>query len=270
MTGKIFAETLGRGWKTMLYWGIGMALYSLIITVAVLDDQTLQQMLTLINSLPAFLMQGFMGTADIAFMTTPNGYFATKYFTTAMLIFSAYAILAGMAVTANDEDAGILDSFLSLPIRRWAVIIERGLAHVLMLLGVLVLAFMGVAVGSLLVPHVSYDLGGILVGILNMLPSLLFVLLATIFFGVLFRRRSVALGVSAALVIFSYLIYFVTSGAPDSPIAPLGLLSFYHYYNGVGVMQFGLDLANVGLLLALAAVFAALSLLRFERRDIGL
>ncbi len=270
MTGKIFAETLGRGWRNMLYWGVGMAFYSLVITVAVLDDQTLEQMLSLINSMPSFLMQGFMGSADIAFMTTANGYFATKYFTTGLLIFSAYAVMAGMSVTANDEDSGILDSFLSLPIQRWSVIIERGLAHALMLLGVLLIAFLGVAIGTVFVPQMSYDLGGIIVGMFNMLPSLLFVLAVTILFGVLFRRRSVALGAASALVISSYMLAFASNGAPNSAIAILGRLSFYHYYNGVGVMQFGLDYGNVGLLVAVAALFAVLSVWRFQRRDIGL
>lgn len=270
MTAKIFAEALRGGWKTMLYWGVGMAFYSLVITMAVLDDQTLQQMLSLVNSLPSFLMQGFMGSADIAFMTTPNGYFAAKYFSIAMLIFSAYTVMAGMAVTANDEDAGIMDSFLSLPVQRWSIILGRGLAFALMQLGVIVLAFGGVAIGALFVPHVSYDLAGIAAGMLNMLPSLLFVLLLTILLGTVFRRRSVAMGAAAAFVVFSYLIDFVTRGAPTSAIAPLGWLSFFHYYDGVGMMQFGADFAHIGLLLGAAALSGVLAIRCFQRRDIGL
>lgn len=270
MTGKIFLETLGRGWKTMFYWGFGMALYSLLIAVTVMDDQVLQQMLSLINSLPAFMMQGLMGSADITFMTSPNGYFAAQFFTTAVLILSAYALLSGMAVTANDEDAGILDSFLSLPLPRWSVMAGRGLAHGVMLSGSVLLAFSGVVLGALLVPHVTYDLGGIALGMLNMLPSLLFVLAITILLGVLFRRRSMALGAASTLVIFSYVIDFVARGAPDSAFAPLGLLSFFHYYDGVGMMQFGLNAVHVALLLGAAAVCLALALWRFQRRDIGL
>lgn len=270
MIGRIFSETLRRGWRTMLYWGVGMGLYALMITVAVLDDQTLQQLTGVIQSMPSFLLQGFMGSADIQFLTSPNGYFAAKYFSIALLIFSAYAVMAGMAVTANDEDEGILDGFLSLPIHRWEVIIGRGLASLVMIAAAVCLTYLGVVIGAQLVPHVSYDLGGIALGTLNMLPSLFFILAMTVLFGVLFRRRSVALGLAAAVVIFSYTVDFIASGLGDSALASTGYLSFFHYYDGVGVMQTGVNLANVGLLAGVGAVFLALALWRFQKRDIGL
>jgi len=270
MTGQIFVETLRRGWRTMLMWGLGMGLYAVMITVAVLDDQTLQQLTGVISSMPSFLLQGFMGSADIQFMTSPNGYFAVKYFSIALLIFSAYAVMAGMAVTANDEDEGIMVGFLSLPIHRWAIIAGRGLAYLLMITFAVLLTYAGVVFGSRLVPHVSYDLGGIAVGTLNMLPSLFFVLAMTVLFGVLFRRRSVALGLTAAVVIFSYTVDFVASGLGNSALAATGYLSFFHYYDGVGVMQSGLNAVNIGLLAGIGVIFAALALWRFQKRDIGL
>ncbi|MFN8378427.1 MAG: ABC transporter permease subunit [Anaerolineae bacterium] len=270
MTGRIFSETLGRGWRTMLYWGLGMGMYALLITVAVLDDAALKQISELLNSMPAFLMQGFMGSADLSFITSPNGYFAAKYFSIALLIFSAYAVMAGMAVTANDEDLGIMDGFLSLPLHRWSVIIGRGLAYMLMITVAVFITYLGVVIGSFFVPHVAYDLSGIAAGTLNMVPSLFFVLAMTVLFGVLFRRRSVALGVAAAVVVFSYTVDFIASGLGDSVLSKSGLLSFFHYYDGVGVMQDGLNFVNVGLLAAVGIVFAVLALWRFQKRDIGL
>ena len=38
MTGNIFTETLRRGWRVMVYWGIGMGLYSVINTIISQED----------------------------------------------------------------------------------------------------------------------------------------------------------------------------------------------------------------------------------------
>lgn len=270
MTGTIFSETLRRGWRVMLYWGIGMAIYSVVNTVVILDNESLAQMMSVMESLPPFLIQGFIGSADIEFMTSPNGYFATQFFSLALLVFSAYAVMAGMAVTANDEDAGILDSFLSLPVPRWAVIVERALAYAVLMAGTLLITFAGAAVGTAIVPQVSYDLGGIAAGMANLYPSMLFVLLGTVLLGVLFRRRGVALGAAAAVVVISYMVDFIASGAPDSAFANAGYLSYFNYYDGVGVVQYGLNAGNVALLAGAALVCGALALWRFQRRDIGL
>ncbi len=270
MTGIIFTETLRRGWRVMLYWGIGMAIYSVINTVIILDNESLAQMMSIMESLPPFLIQGFVGSADIEFMTSPNGYFATQFFSLALLVFSAYAVMAGMAVTANDEDAGILDSFLSLPVPRWAVIVERALAYALLMAGTLVISFAGAAVGTAMVPQVSYDLGGIAAGMANLFPSMGFVMTGTVLLGVLFRRRSMTLGVASALVVVSYMVDFIASGAPDSAFANAGYLSYFNYYDGVAAVQFGLNAGNVALLLVAALVCGTLALWRFQRRDIGL
>ena len=270
MTGKIFTETLRRGWRAMLYWGIGMGLYGLFIAVAVLDDASLKQIMTVIDTMPSFLIKGFMGTADIDFMTSPDGYFAIKFFSMALLLFSVYAVMAGMAVTANDEEAGILDSFLSLPVPRWTVMLERALAFAVLMLGVLGLTYAGILMGAALVPDMSYDLGVIGLGMINLFPAMLFALGLTVLCGVLFRRRSVALGVTAAIIVTSYMLDFIASGSPDSPLAVLGYFSYFHYNNGVGVMQFGLEPVNITLLVGVAVIFAALAVWRFQKRDIGL
>lgn len=270
MTGKIFSETLRRGWRVMLYWGIGMALYSVINTVVILDNESLKQLMSVMESLPAFMIQGFIGSADIEFMASPNGYFATQFFSLALLIFSAYAVMAGMAVTANDEEAGIMDSFLSLPVQRWSVVIERSMAYALLMAGALVLTFIGAVLGTQLVPQVSYDLGGIAGGMVNLYPSMLFVLALTVLFGVLIRRRSLALGLVASLIVVSYMVDFIASGAPDSAFANAGYLSYFNYYDGVGVVQFGLNAGNVMLLVGASIGLTALALWRFQKRDIGL
>lgn len=270
MTGIIFSETLRRGWRMMVYWGIGMGLYSIVNTIIITDNESLQQIMSVLEGLPAFMIQGFIGSADLEFIASPNGYFATQFFSLALLIFSVYAVMAGMAVTSNDEEAGIMDSFLSLPIPRWVVIVERTLASFVLMAGILLITLLGVAIGIAMVPNVAYELGGIAAGMLNLYPSLLFVLGMTVLAGVLFRRRNVAMGVAATIVVASYMIDFIASGAPDSAFANVGYLSFFRYYDGVGVVQSGLNAVNMSLLVVAAVALIGLALWRFQKRDIGL
>lgn len=271
MIGTIFGETLRRNWRTTLYWGIGMGLYALMITVAVLDDESLRQIMQVLDTMPGFLIKGLMGTADVQFMTSPDGYFAIKFLSLALVLYSIYAVMAGMAVTASDEESGILDSFLSLPLPRWSVIVARSLAFAVLMLVVLALSYVGILIGAALVPQMSYDLGHIGVTMFNLYPGMLFALGLTVLCGVLFRRRNVALGVTAAVIATSYFLDFIASGVgADSPLSALGYLSYFHYNNGVGVMQFGLEPGNIVLLAGVAAVFLVLSLWRFQKRDIGL
>lgn len=60
---------------------------------------------------------------------TPEGIVAVSFFGKFALLFTAYPVVMGMRVTSNEEDDGILDVLLSLPVARWQVILEKFAAH---------------------------------------------------------------------------------------------------------------------------------------------
>src|SRR3954462_8982906 len=107
MAGAVFLETLRRGWRGMLYWGIGMGVYGGFIILALPDVNALKQAADLIASMPAFIVK-MVGGDDAAFMTTPQGFLATKFFLFAPIMLGIYAINAGLNVTSNEEDRGIM------------------------------------------------------------------------------------------------------------------------------------------------------------------
>ena len=115
MTGAVFKETLSRGWRGMLWWGLGLGSLAFISIIIIPDVNALEQMATLMESLPPFLVQA-LGGGDISFMATPEGYLAVQYFSIALLFFAVYAVVSGLNVTSNDEERGILDVFMSLPL----------------------------------------------------------------------------------------------------------------------------------------------------------
>ena len=63
MNGVVFKETLRRGWRGMLYWGLGFGLYGLMIMMIVKDANILKQYGEISKALPPALLQLFGGDA---------------------------------------------------------------------------------------------------------------------------------------------------------------------------------------------------------------
>ncbi len=268
MSGAVFIETLRRGWRSMIYWGIGMGLYGGIIILMLPDVNALKQAADLIASLPPFIVK-MVGGDDITFMTTPEGFLATKFFLFAPIMFGIYVINAGLNVTSSEEDRGIMDVTLSLPIRRWRIVIERLLGYAVLLTGIVVITFLSLLISDALSPNVNIATGVLFQATINILPSMLLLLAFTVLMGAALARRSVAIAVATIFLIGSYVIDLLGSMAAGSLAASLRAISFYSYYDSSGVMKNGLSLVNVLVVLAVAVICGVLAPYFFERRDIA-
>jgi ABC-2 type transport system permease protein len=270
MTGAIFMETLRRGWRPMLYWGLALAFMFALQIVIVPDVDAIQQMADLMATLPPFLMQAFGVSNDMAYMATPEGYLAFQLFNTAFLIiFSVYGVVVGMNVTANDEDKGILDVVMSLPIKRERLVLERLLAYALLAIGVVLLTLLGTLLGIMVTPALAVDTGKIALGMLSFIPGTLLTLAFTAMVGTLVRRRGMAMALAAGFLVLSYFIDVLGRSATDTLLNTLRVLSYYSYFDGATIMQQGVNIGNMLVLLAATIVFAAVSIWAFQRRDIG-
>lgn len=268
-TGTLFTEILRRSWRSALYWGLGIGMFALLQMVFIQDNATLQQVSEIYQAVPAFLMQGFTGGQDMAYLATPNGYIATQFFSIGLLYFAIFAVVAGLSITANDEDAGILDMVMGLPIRRTQLVIERMAAYTVFAFVIGIIAFGIMILASRLTPAIDYDLGKIGVSTLNMIPSVLLILTFTAAMGALMRRRGTALVAAGMFVVISYFINFIAAGATEGFLAQIAPLSFFHYLNAAETMKNGIQAGNVVILLAAALVFAIITVVAFKRRDIG-
>lgn len=266
MPWSIFNETLRRGWRGMIYWGIGLGMLGLVIMIIIPNVAILKQFESLMTSMPALLKA--LGMEDAAQLATPEGFISAGYFGRVLLILAIYTVLAGLNITANEEDQGIMDVVLALPLPRWRLVLEKFAAYSLMLMGVVSLGFVGLYVGSI-GSNIQVDGGKLLVSSINVLPSAILMLAFTSFAGTFFRTRN---GAGAAAVIFivaSYVVDFIGSAASDSFIAPLRSISFFAYYDNAHIMQTGLNVPYIALLLGLSFVLVAGSVWFFQRRDIG-
>ena len=268
MTGVVFLSTLRRNWLNGLYWAIGIALLGVYIIVVVPNVDMLKQYADLVKTMPPLLLQAF-GASDAADIATPSGFLGFGFFSYILLVVAAYSVIAGLNVTANEEDRGIMDVTLSLPIPRWRLVLERFLAYALILVLMLALTYLSMWAVKQTSPGLEIDMGRLAEGIFNLLPSSLLVLAFTVLAGTVLRSRGAAAGIAAAFVAVSYFIDFIGKSASGTIADALRAISFYSYYDGGEVMSKGLNGGGVVLLLVVTLICAAASLWFFDRRDIG-
>ncbi len=267
MTGVVFMETMRRKWRTMLYWAIGLAIYGFFITSFVQDSNMLKQYGELMKNMPPAMMAMF--GADAASMATPEGFIGLEFFSYSLLVTAIFAIMAGLDITANEEDAGIMDVLLSLPLVRWRVIVEKFVAYVLMLVIIILVMTLGLTIGNQ-ASAIKIDVPKLLESGFNMMPGTLLMMAFTTFIAVLVRSKGTATGVAAVFVIGSYFLNTLGQAASGTIVDQASAISFFHYFDYNGVMIHGLNWGNIGLLIAVSVLLFAGSLWLFQHRDIGI
>ena len=267
MAGAIFRETLRRHWRQMLYWGIGLGLLGFYVLVVIKDVDMLAQYASIVESMPPVLMQMF-GVGDAAALATPEGFISFGFFSYTLLMLAVYAVMAGLNVTANEEEEGILDVLLAQPVPRWRVMAEKLLAYALATVGIVAMAFLFILAG-IQAAGIPVSVGRMLEGSVNILPSTWLMIAFTAFAAVVFRRRGTAVMVASVFVIASYFINFLGEAASGSLANALRAVSFFNYYDPNAVMVSGLNAGSIALLLGVTAALAAGALWAFQRRDVG-
>lgn len=273
MSGTIFMETLRRNWRTAVYWGLGIASYAVLIILLIPNVDVLKQYADLVSKMPAGMLKMF-GASDASSIATPEGFLGFGFFTYTILMLAVYAVTAGLGVTANEEDQGILDVVLSLPVPRWRIIVERLAAYTIFVGVITLLIFIGLWLGVQITasnPDAPFKINVsiLLEGALNLFPGTLLMLVFTAFIAAIIRRKSWVTGIVSLVIIASYLLNFVGSAAKDTVAETLSRLSFFKYIDSASVMTNGLVWGNIILLLALTGVLWAGSVWFFQRRDVG-
>ena len=267
MIGSVFLETYKQTWKQMVYWGVGLAALALMVVlmVPVFD---MQQMKSLLESFPPFILALVGVGNELEIFATNEGFVAIGFFGKSALIFAVYPVVMGMRITANEEDSGIMDVLLSLPVARWRVIIEKFLAYGVSIVGVVLLIYLGMALG-VVISGVELDVARLAEVTFYLIPLMVFVMSATMFIAVVVRRRQVALGLITAYVIVSFMLQTLGTAAEGTVAEPIGVVSFFTYYNAGDILQQGFIWPHIAGYILLSALLLVASLYRYERRDIA-
>ena len=268
MTGAVFLETYKQTWKQMVYWGLGLASLGLLVVIMVpLFD--MQQMSDLLESFPPFILAMIGVGKDLEVFATNEGFVAIGFFGKSALVFAVYPVVMGMRITADEEDNGIMDVLLSLPVQRAHVIIEKFLAYAVSIVGVVALIFLGMYLG-VLISGVELDMGRLTEVTLYLVPVMIFTMAVTLVIGVYVRRRQVALGVVTAFVIISFMLQTIGAVAEGTVAEPIGSVSYFTYYNAANIMSNGFVWSHIAGFIVLSAVLIGIALYGYERRDIGI
>ena len=177
--------------------------------------------------------------------------------------------MAGLNITANDEQSGVMDVILSLPISRSAYMLERWIGYALIGLAIVVLTAV-ITVGGMIAMNIDAPSDVIFASILNLYPSALLVMTVTSLLATVLRRRALAIGLSAAFVIVSYLFNVIGAAAGGAAADLMESLSYFSYVHGEAFVLGTYDPANTLLLLLAVLIGVGLSLKMFVSRDIGI
>ena len=211
MNGAVFTETLKQNWKQTIYWGIGLgAMVTIVVLMVPFFDGA--EFVKLVESLPPALMRAAGVGDDASILATTEGFIAVGFFGKLALIFAVFPIVMGLKVISNEEDDGIMDSVLSLPIDRKQLIVEKFLAFMVMNAVVVVMIFIGLWIGVQAVSvDVEVNMQPLTDMVIQLMPILSFLLAVTIFVGALIPNRTLALGILTAFVVASFMIQTVGS-----------------------------------------------------------
>ena len=268
MSGIIIRNTLRTSWKQVLYWGIGLGILGVYIVFIASNSDIIQGYADLFEAMPPALLQAF-GASSLDLLRSTEGWVVSILVSELALFLSVYATMAGLNIAANEEQSGIMDVVLALPISRNMFLLEKWLAYAILSLGiVLVSALLPVmtAIGL----GIDADIGVIFGGILNVYPGVLIVTTVTMLLTVIFRRRIAAIAGVAVFVIGSY-AFNIIGGAASGAIADLMLeLSYFTHVSGEALVNGAYEATGTLGLLVAAVLGFALSARLFSQRDIGL
>ena len=264
--GEITRQALHASRRTLAIWSAAfaglIALYA-VIWPSVRGNASWRN---LFDTLPQTYRALFTASGTIA-LSTAGGYLGVELmgFMGPALI-AVYAISAGSAAIAGEEDRGGLEVTLSAPVSRTRLFVQRLAA---LAVGIATLAVTTGA--SLWIFSALLDMGLGLDVIASAATALgifgLFAGAVAIAVGAATGRPAVARGVAALVVVASYLINALAQVTgtlrPARPISP------YYLVLGNEPLAHGLRLVGAVSVLAAVAVIAAAGGIRFARRDLN-
>lgn len=254
-------HTLRRMRGQIIGWGIGIALYGLLMASFFDTLVNIEGLTQILESYPPELMAFF---GNVTAITTPAGYLDTYFFSYMTLIIGIFAIGACANLLSGDEEQGVLDLVLAYPISRARLFWGRLLGFVIALGGVL-----GAAWLSWLIPSGNSGLNlswiELLQSFLPLFAELLLFGALALFFSMILPAARLAGWLSGALLVGNFLLLGLANINND--LEPFIRYSPLKYYQGGDAIH-GLNWEWLAGLLAASGVFILAAWLIFQRRDI--
>jgi ABC-2 type transport system permease protein len=197
---------------------------------------------------------------------TPVGYLQSELFSfLGPALILVFAIGAGARSLAGEEEQGTLDLLVVTPITRRMIVLQKSAAMALTAFGLGVVLWISVVVVG--------RLFGLEVTIPHIAAAILHLLLLGVAFGAIAMflgawrgRRAVAIGVTSALAVGTFILNAFAPTVDGFEWA--ARLSPFFYYGDSLPLRNGLHIGHAGVLVALAAIALIATVASFDRRDL--
>ena len=265
MLNNIFLKTLRDQRKSLLYWGIGLIAMAVIMALVYPTIKNMPSINQYLNELPESVKEMFgPGIIDYG---SPTGYFGTELFSFMVpLLLLVFGIGFGANAIAGDEEKGTLGFLLTNPVPRWRVVVDKfGVLIISMvLLGLLFWAGLAISMPGLGIDLSLLKLAEATFGAIAL--ALVFASLAFMV-GCVKGNKGMSLGITSGLAV---LTYFLNSlGGLVNWLKDYRFLSPFYHYMEPDTLANGISPMHILVLLVLVAVFFAVSIPAFNRRDIS-
>ncbi len=248
-------------WASILGWSIGLAMFgNMYISIY---PQIGEQLASL--DIPFYDSMGVdMGSF--------KGFLASTIVQFIALIMAIYAVLASTETLAGQEDNGTLELLATLALSRTEIVAAKALALTISSLFILFVSGLGsiisfVWIGTSFTTDIT--IAQFILAIMSGWPLIMAFMMIGLFFSALLPSRRAASMAATLVVLISYFGKIVTNSAPSLEfLEPFFLFSYFE--TGPDLFNKGVQAQDVLTLLGLAALFFALALLSFNRRDITL
>lgn len=264
MVVTVITRELGLHRRSIIGWTLGvMAIVTIQLVVYPTVRSSAGDWSRVIDEFPEALRE-ILRLRDY---TSEVGYLSAELLSFVLpFVMMGYGARWGSRVATQDEEMGLADLVLTLPIARSRYVASRSLAAMLALLvpvaGFLLTLILGSRLLSFTIPLSRYAAAAAVLYELGLVTTLI-----GVFVGGLTGRRSMALGVAMSIAIALFIVY---SLAPLVPVfeSTLGWNPL-QWTIGADPLSNGLARSNLAWLVSTYAVLGTGSVLAFQRRDVG-
>lgn len=254
-------QTLRRNFGQILGWGLGLALYS-ILMVSLYKDVSQIDLEALTDSYPEEIM-AFFGESMEAF-SSPWGYMDVYFFNYMTIIIGIFAVGASAKLLVKDEEEGILDLLISYPLSRAGFFWGRILGLLLTLIMILAIAWLSWVIPA---DRAGMDLSPLEFArpFFPLLGQLLLFGMLALFLSMALPSTKIASMVSGGLLVANYLVVGL-SNINENLQKVVEYTPLYYYQGGKAIN--GVKENWLWAILAVSLLFALLAWWRFEKRDL--
>jgi len=210
-------------------------------------------------------VEGVMGGAVVDF-THVRGYISLEYFSMWPLFLVIFIAIKTSGIVSKHVEDRSMDILLATGYSRTRFLNEKMLLVLVNLALVLIFAFLGLLLGTIMIRE-TFPLGGMIFSFLDSIPLALAFIGLSLLVSVLVDEGGKAIGVVMGLVVGEYILLIVANLASwGSTLEWFTLFSYSDPYRAM--IDNSLDAVNVIVPLAVAFVSITLSYILFNRKEI--